>query len=370
MKKVMVLGAYGNFGQRIVRALVKKQIFVILAGRNRVLLEALASKLKAQSQRLISCVEADVSKSIERLLVEERPFIVINTCGPFQKSDYSIAKQCISHGIHYIDLADGRDFVANICLLDVEAKRKDVAVISGASTVPALSSAVLDEYIKLFTSVHSVRYGISPGQKTSRGLATTKAILSYVGKPFHKMKGSCDVRYGWQNLYCQSYPELGKRWMANCEIPDLDLFPKRYAIKCIEFSAGVESTTLHFSLWLLSWLIRLGMPLNLPKYAGILLKISHWFDQFGTEDGGMHMLISGQTQTGQYKQIKWFIIAKKGDGPQIPAIPAVLLAEKILLGEFTKRGAFPCVGLISLSEYLKELIAFDIQTYCDFTPIM
>jgi len=117
--------------------------------------------------------------------------------------------------------------------------------------------------------------------------------------------------YGWQDLYLQKYPELGRRWMANCEIPDLDLLPKKYAIKSISFSAGMESTMLNLSIWLVSWLVRLGFLSNLPKHAKILLKLSTFFDWMGTVDGGMHMLINGSDKNRNKHERKWFIIAKK-----------------------------------------------------------
>ena len=89
-------------------------------------------------------------------------------------------------------------------------------------------------------------YGISPGQKTPRGLATVKAVLSYIGKPIKYLHEN-KIRYGWQNIYMQKYPILGNRWMGNCDIPDLDLFPKKFDIKSIKFSAGMENIILHFA---------------------------------------------------------------------------------------------------------------------------
>ena len=82
--------------------------------------------------------------------------------------------------------------------------------------------------------------------------------------------------------------------MSNCDIPDLDLFPQHYAIKSIQFSAGLENSVLHFGLSLFSWLVRLKLPLNLAKHANLFLKLSHYFDKFGSADGGMHMLLTGK----------------------------------------------------------------------------
>jgi hypothetical protein len=363
-KKVLILGGYGNFGRRISTTLANYNIPIIIAGRNNQKATLLASQLKQQYPHTsIETAIFDIDKDLAQQLTTLQPHIVINTCGPFQKKDYSVAELCISHHAHYIDLSDARDFVINITELDNQAKQNNVAVISGASTVPGLSSAVLQHFKSEFNQIDSVKYGITPGQQADRGLATTEAILTYLGKPLKPAFGSTKKRYGWQSIYKQRYPELGKRWMANCDIPDLDLLPQYFKIKNIHFSAGMESGLLHLGMWLSSWLVRLKLPLNLSKHARFLLKISHWFDWLGSPDGGMHMIIKGQDKNNQPKTIKWFIIAKSGDGPQIPIIPTIVLTKKLLNNPEKLIGAKACVGLVTLDEYLSELSELDIETY-------
>ena len=263
--------------------------------------------------------------------------------------------------MHYIDLADGRDFVTGINALDAEAKQSGVAVVSGASTVPGLSSAVVEHYRDEFSEIESLVFGISPGQKAERGLATTQGILTYVGKPLKAVPGDARPRYGWQDIYRQPYPGLGKRWMANCDIPDLDLLPARYGIRSIRFSAGMELGFMHIGLWALSWLVRLGVPLNLPDHAASLLNVSNWFNRFGTADGGMHVILRGRDRQGRAHERRWFIIANNGDGPQIPCVPAIVLAHRLLAVDLLPVGAYPGVGLVSLGDYMRELEPFNIE---------
>lgn len=358
MNKVLILGGYGNFGKRIALALTKKSIAVIIAGRNKEKAETLVESLPTS---LAETAIFDVTKELDKQLKILSPAVVINTCGPFQNSNYDVAKICIENSVHYIDLADGRDFVNGITALNEQAKQKNVAIISGASTVPALSSAVIENYKSEFSEIDEMIFGISPGQKAERGLATTKGIMSYVGKPLKPFAGNKKPSYGWQDVYRQEYPELGYRWMANCDVPDLDLFPVQYGIKSIRFSAGLELGFMHIGLWLISWLVRIGLPINLPKHADALLKISNYFNKFGTADGGMHIILRGKDREGKTHERKWFIIAKNGDGPQIPTIPAIVLAEKLATNNLDYRGATACVGMITLDEYLNELKYFAIS---------
>lgn len=362
MTQVLILGAYGNFGSRIASALLKDNISIILAGRDKQKAQSLRSQFKNDS---VSIAIFDANQELDKQLEILKPSVVINTIGPFQTADYKIPEICIQHQVHYIDLADARNFVTGITSLNSLAKENNVIVVSGASTVPGLSSAVLDHFKDKFGKIDSLVYGISPGQKAPRGLATTESILTYLGKPLKPWGNNNQSCFGWQDVYRQEYPELGKRWMANCDIPDLDLFPDLYGIKNIRFSAGMENSILHLGMWAMSYLVRIGLPLNLPGHAKFLLALSHVFDAFGTENGGMHMLMKGIDRQGKPLEIRWFIIAKNNDGPQIPCVPAIILCKKLIQGKLKSSGAMPCVGLISLDEYMKELQGFAIKCYFD-----
>lgn len=364
MRPVLILGGYGNFGKRIARALTLHGVTVILAGRSDEKAEALRRQLPSN---LAHTAVIDVHQPFGPHLQTLAPGVVINTCGPFQSADYTIAQTCIHHRVHYIDLADGRDFVTGITRLDAAARAHGVSVISGASTVPGLSSAVVERYRHEFTRIDSMVYGISPGQQAERGLATTRGILSYVGRRLKPFAGG-QAAFGWQDMYRQDYPGLGRRWMANCDIPDLDLLPQKYRLRAIRFSAGLELAPLHLGLWALGGLVRAGVPLNLPRFAGLLLKASNLFDRFGTCDGGMHVVLKGTGPEGRPHTRRWFIIAKDQDGPQIPTVPAILLARDIVRGGPVPVGAQPCVGLIDLTAYLDELKGFSVETFADNGP--
>jgi hypothetical protein len=350
MKSVCVLGGNGVFGRRIVEALRREGIRVIVAGRS--------------VQPGPDSVVMDASQDITAQLRAVSPFVVINTCGPFQGQDYHVARSCIELGIHCIDLADGRAFVTGIGELDQAARKASVAVITGASTVPGLSSAVIERFRPEFSVIEQLDFGITPGAKTPRGVATAQSILSYIGRPLQPFAGGKRV-YGWQDMHRVKYPELGYRWMGNCEVPDLDLLPQRYGIQRLRFSAGMESTPLHLGIWGLSWLIRLGLRFDWRGCAKTLARLSHCFDCFGSHDGGMHVILQGKDTAGQPLTIKWFMVVKNGEGPYVPTIPSVVLAKKLIAGECIQVGAKACVGLVSLDEYLAALSRYAMHEYVE-----
>jgi hypothetical protein len=278
-----------------------------------------------------------------------------------------VARACIAQGCHFLDLADARDFVVSIGELDAAARERGVMVVSGASSVPCLTAAVIDHYRPGFMRLDAVDYGISTAQQTNRGLATTSAVLSYVGKPLLQLRDDRMERvFGWQDTHAVRYPELGLRLFGNCDIPDLDLFPRRYSeVRSIRFAAGHELKILHAGTWALGWLVRLGLVRSLDLHAEQLLKLALLFDRFGSSRSGFHMFLTGARHDGRPRCVRFFIIARSGHGPYIPCMPAIILARKLARDEVGMRGALPCLDLIGLAEYLAALDGLDVSVQAD-----
>ncbi|KTD22535.1 saccharopine dehydrogenase family protein [Legionella londiniensis] len=362
IKRILILGGYGNFGRFIAKCLARDEaIQLILAGRHIGKAKDLARRLN--SVHFPETVYCDIQHNLNQVLEEMSPDVVIHTSGPFQKQGYQVPEACIKNGCHYIDLADARDYVANIEQLDIKAKANNLLLVSGASSVPGLSSAIIEHYLPQFYRLESIEYAIATAQLTNQGLATTAGVLSYAGKPFFTLKhGEKKVIYGWQGLRLKKFWHLNRRLLGNCDIPDLDLFPKCYPrLKNIKFQAGLELKVLHLGLYFLSWFVRLNLLPSLDRFASFLLKFSRWFDVFGHNNTGFYMLLQGKNAEGIEKKIQFDLYAEKGDGLYIPCMPAVLLAKKLTHENLSTRGAMACVGLVSLQEYLDALKNFGLD---------
>jgi hypothetical protein len=238
-----------------------------------------------------------------------------------------------------------------------------VLLVSGASSVPCLTAAIVDEALPRFSRLERLDYGISAAQQTNRGLATASSVLSYIGVPFRTLRSDrWRTVHGWQDLHAERYPRLGLRLFGNCDVPDLELFPARYpTLEWMRFGAGHEIKLLHLGTWLLSWGVRLRLLSRLDAHARRLLRLSFLFDPLGSSRSGFHMYLSGRGHDGGDRNERMFIIARSGHGPYIPCIPAILLARRLDRGELVARGARPCLDLITLDEYLAALDGLDVE---------
>jgi len=360
--RVLIIGGYGNFGAYIASSLAKvRYIQVIIAGRNLEKAKKAAEKFTIKNK--IEAYKVDTNYNLLESLAVIKPDLVIHTSGPFQGQPYTVAEACIKQKCHYVDLADARDFVNNINTLEKKAQKADVLICSGASSVPCLTSSIIDKYSPQFKNLEKVEYAIATAQLTNRGLATIESVLSYAGKPFKTLiNGKMHNVYGWLGVSFRNFWGLKNRALSYCDIPDLEIFPKRYpSLKTIVFKAGLELKILHLILALLSWFIKIGIFKSLQPLAPIMLKISYLFDRIGNDDSGFYMTLSGKDKNGIAKEINFEILAINGAGLFIPCIPSIIIAKKLANKKLSKTGAQACVGLITLDEYLNEFSELNID---------
>jgi hypothetical protein len=63
----------------------------------------------------------------------------------------------------------------------------------------------------------------------------------------------------------------------------------------------------------------------------------------------------------QPKSMSWHLLARQNHGPNIPCGAAIALAWKLIQGAKLPVGAMPCMGLLSVEEFLEPLRGLDIR---------
>jgi hypothetical protein len=362
-RSVLVLGAFGTFGRLIVYSLAQStDIPIIAAGRR-------LPEKRGDSRSGIRALAIDSGELNVSVLRNLGPAILIDTVGPFQTRNRRLAETCIGLGIHYLDLADGRDFVQNVGALDAPAKKHHALVVSGASTLPALSSAVIESLAPAFAAIEEIDIGIAPAYSGPRGLATIRSVLGYVGRPVPIWReGAMRCGRGWGDTRRHRYPlPVGLRNLSLIDVPDTCLIPLRYpTLGRLAVRAGHEVAFVHHTLRLLGMLVRIGLIRDLGGHARILQRTAAWFDRFGSDNGAMHVRLRGLGHDDRPLSRTWTLVAENGDGPRIPTLAAVLLTKKLLgvsgYAPIAARGATPAWNLLTLREFENEWRTLAIRT--------
>jgi len=359
-RPIMVLGASGVFGSRVCRLLLEGGADVVAVARRTNRLEKLHQELGDTGK--LQIVQGTLPDDLAPLLIAHRPAVVIDAAGPFQGRSYRVPRACIDHGVTYLDLSDGREDVSGILALDNAARNAGVTILSGVSTVCAVTSAVIDHLKPAFDAIDTIEIAIAPGNDAPRGPAVTSAVLSWVGKPVPRWShGRQTTVAGWQELHRRAIGSLGKRWLATCDVPDNVLLAPHYGARHVRLYAGMELRLIHFSLWLLSWPVRLGLIGNLAIASRVFQPIANALRPLGTNTGGMAVSITGTGTDGRPLHRLWTLEAREGDGPMVPASAAASLTLATLRGQVLAPGAHPCLGEARLTDILDVLAPYAIH---------
>ncbi len=354
--RVLLIGASGVFGSRLAELAAREAgIALTLAARDRAKLDALAARLGGLPVH-----------SLDRLALTATDLsdfdLVVDAAGPFQASAPTVIEAAIGARVPYIDLADGRDFVAAIGRHDAAAKAVGISVTTGASSIPALSHAVIDALVAGWREVATIRVGIFPGNRAPRGLAVVQAILSYVGHPVRVWRkgGWTDVP-GWGMLHRWHICGVGKRWASVCDTPEQDLLVARYRpTRAAEFFAGMELSILHLGLALLAWPVRWGWLVSLRPASRPLLAIARCLVPFGSDIGAMEIIVEGKNAADRPSRARWTLRADGNRGPYVPVLAALAMLRRFRDGRAPAPGARACAGMLTLGEFARDLAALEI----------
>ena len=364
MSRILIVGGYGAFGAHAAERLARMPgLDIVVAGRSPHAAAAVCERLSRSAAAGLSHAQLDATSAAPKDIRKVGARVLINASGPFQEQGYALARACIGAGCHYIDLADARSFVTGIGALDAAAKAAGVVVISGASSVPGLSSAVVRDHENAFAELREIEIGISPGNSFDPGLATTASILAQVGKAYKLRRGGRQTTaFGWQGLRRHRFPDIGARLMCDVDVPDVALLPQHYpGLRTARFCAGLEVAPFHIGLWALSWLVRSGIVSSLTPLAGPLLRAKRTLGFLGSDTGGMFVTMRGTGPDGAAHELRWILIARSGHGPYVPAVASVILAKRLAGDHDLAAGARPCFGLFSTQEFAAETADLEIE---------
>ena len=362
MKRVLLIGATGEFGSRLARHLARlPEIDLIVTSRRLARAQAAARDVAATTGGArVSGLAFDRAQGVAATLLETRPWLVIDASGPFQGANFTTARAAIEAGAHWIDLADARDYILSFpAALDALARAKGVAAFTGASSTPALSDAAVRALTLGWQRIDTIDLAIFPAGKTRVGRAVLEAVLSYAGSPVTVWReGRFETVTGWGSLERRHLPHFGIRSLSPVETADADLLAAAFAVTSrVAFCAGLESRFERSGMLAIARLRRRGWLGDVRKFAPILEKGRSLTRLFASNDGGMAIDVRGLGAHGKATVARWFLLAERGDGPYVPVMAALALTRKLLLGLETKGAtiAGPCLTLAEIEAEMAPL---------------
>jgi hypothetical protein len=171
--------------------------------------------------------------------------------------------------------------------------------------------------------------------------------------------------FGWQELRREIFavegrPALSGRWVALADVPDHDLMPDMLPGRpAVTFRAGTDIALQTLGLWLLSWPVRwlrIGAPARLAFLVPPLQRLT---TALGSDRSAMCVMLTGSAGGRDFER-RWTLIAEGGDGPEIPTLAAVLLADAVLAGRIPP-GAHDAARLLDLDTFEPLLASLSVR---------
>jgi hypothetical protein len=354
--RIMILGGYGVFGGRLATLLAGiAGIELLICGRDAGRAAAFCAGYHGQARVLQLALDR---RDIAAGLRAQAPDLVVDASGPFQDygaDRHAVIAACIDAGIDYLDFADGADFVFGVAAFDAAAKAAGVFVLSGVSSFPVLTAAVL-RAIGTQMAITTVEGGIAPSPYAGIGLNVMRAVVGYAGAPVKLRRGgrpAHGIGLAESRRFTIAVP--GRLPLRNIrfslvDVSDLQVLPPEHpGLTDIWMGAGPVPEFLHRLLNLLAmararrWLPSL-VALS-PLFYAVLNRM-----RFGEHRGGMYVAATG-TAHGRAERISWHLLAEGNDGPLIPSMAIEAVIRQMLSGKRPAPGARAGTHALELADY-------------------
>jgi uncharacterized protein DUF4166/saccharopine dehydrogenase-like protein len=381
---VLIVGGYGTFGGRLARLLGDVNgLTLLIGGRSLARAQAFcarAPEFRSGEQQLCSG-EASLGATAARMDALGRPAIegvfshlrpvlfdrdadltaqlralgpdvVVDASGPFQSygdRPYRLVEACIECGIHYLDLADSAEFVSGIGRYDEDARARGVFVLSGVSSFPVLTAAVVRSLSAQMVRVDGIIAGIAPSPYANVGLNVIRAIAGYAGKPVRLRDGRVAYCFNDTVRYTIAPPgvlPLRPTEFSLVDVPDLQLMVHLWpTVRTVWMGAGPTPAIWHRLLRGFAWLVRIRLLPSLSWLASLM----HWATnafRWGEHRGGMFVRVEGVDAAGSPVARSWHLLAEGDAGPFIPSMACEAIIRKGLglMDAGTKASAYSANG--------------------------
>ncbi len=358
--RILIIGGYGVFGGRIVSLLESDpRLELVVAGRSAAKAAAFV-RSRGSTLAVLDSAAFDRDRDVATQLSATKADILVDASGPFQaygEDRYRMVEACLAQRVHYLDLADGSDFVAGVSQFDGRARTSAIFVLSGVSSFPVLTAAVVRKLAENMERVDTICGGIAPSPFAGVGENVIRAIASYAGQPISiRREGGAANAYPFteQRRFTVAVPgrlPLKSTLFSLVDVPDLRALTEvRPEAREIWMGAGPVPEILHRALIACAWLVRLQIVPTLSSLAPLMHFAMNHF-RWGEHRGGMFVTVSGPGGAGKNVTRSWHLLAEGDDGPLIPSMAIEAIVHKVLEGAPPPNGARAAVTDLELADY-------------------
>ena len=352
--RVVVFGGSGVFGKRVVREILRLcDAPVTVVARDRGRAEKTLAGLDL-GRIALRPGDASYREFVRESIRGARAAVCC--IGPFSRLDTTILDACIAERVHYVDIAENREYVGRVFALGDRIKEAGIVALTGHSSLPGTSSLLAKVASQGMPQVDEVVVGLFLGNKNERGRGGIGALLHSLGEEFMGWEDGRDVPLvGWHMSRLFSFPEpVGERELFISNIADYEQLPRLLGARTARFFVGFESRVMNRLIHLAGRLKRIGLVPSGPRTASALVRFGGIFALTGYDGGAIQVSVLGKDSAEKQVRRTVTVMADR-EGQRIPAMPAALGACALARGEIDKPGVFLFGEWMDPGRYLADL---------------
>ena len=355
-RKVVVLGSYGEFTRRVTIDLAVMAHVECVLGLPP---SSRATNFAGGIGVPFMVIDPNDSSSLQRLL--EGAFAVVNLRGPFMTRDHvAVAARCATHGVHYIDPAESREYSTEFARLAREARDHKALLVTGAGAAPGVAAVLAGMLTKEFDRASEIRVFLTPGMGDQREIATTQSILEHAHKtPRGKARLSRPKGVGSPKSEAVNFPwPVSRRRCWPCSL-NLDGVGNEFGVANITARAGFAPGLLSAVIAVMAKLRRSGSVQGLSPFAAWFVRRTARSARTHGRAAAIRVAVRG-TRRNQEDEYVAHLVARGNAGPAIAAAPILALVRRWVEKGVEETGAMNCVGMLDFEDLRPELARHDI----------
>jgi hypothetical protein len=329
--RILIAGGYGVFGSLLARELLDTTpARLMIAGRDPSRAEVTCRALGAPGR--VTPLALDLTDLASVAHAAEGCIAVACTAGPFQSLDAALPAAVVDAGAHWLDIADHHGWVLPLLAnqrLHAHASDAAVAVLTGQSTVPALSGALTRWCLSRLPDATRVRTTLFIGNRNHKGAGAITSALTA----------------GFSEPRTVTMP-VGRRRAYLFDSPDPALLRDELGLRA-EFRVTFEWQSVNLLMSLLAPLARRAPEDRRAAIARALAMVAMPFSRIGSHLGCLQVEARGESGA-----VRAYVTAP---GQLLAILPCAFAVQSLLAGDLTARGVLRPPAWMAPNEWLTRL---------------
>jgi len=269
--------------------------------------------------------------------------LVVHAAGPFHHRQADVLKTCISQGINYVDVSDGRSFTRKALALQDQAEAAGITAVINTGVFPGISNSMVRQGVETLDQADSIQLSYVVAGSGGAGVTVMRTTFLGLQRPFEAwLDGTWQPVKPYTARETLEFPApYGKASVYWYDMPEAVTLQQSFPVSSVITKFGVVPDFYNHATWTMAhWLppAVLRNPNTVEFLAQVSHKMTDFTDQFSGTGVAMRCDIRGKRGDAPVHYISTFA---HNSAAVATGLGTGSVAEFMLSGKLHKPGVYP-----------------------------